>query len=76
MQYWDDFRDKHGFQGGDAIPKGVEIYRTVYVRYLNALLKHLGSGIRVIAYNRPGLHNYCLIRVVTAAAALSATNGS
>jgi hypothetical protein len=61
MQYWDAMHDKFGFDDGEAIPAGAELYRTVYVRYLNVALKRLGSSVRVVAYNRPGVHNHVLI---------------
>ena len=61
MRFLDDMNDKYGFQDGTAIPEGVDFYREVYVRCLNALLEKHGSGIRVIAYDRPGVDNPCLI---------------
>jgi len=64
MNYWDDMRDKYGFNDGGAIPAEAFALRSVYVKVLNALLESRGSNVRVREYNRPGVHNPCLIIVV------------
>ena len=61
MRFWDDMQSKWGFNDGDAIPEGVEAYRTVYIQAVNRLAEQLDSQVRAVAYNRFGLHNYCLI---------------
>lgn len=61
MQFWEDMRSKWGFNDGGAIPAGIEDYRTVYIQAVNCLAEQLDSQVRAVAYNRPGLHNYCLI---------------
>lgn len=66
MQYWDQMRDKYGFDEGSNIPPHAYALREVYVKVLNALLEKRGSKTRVAVFDRPGLHNGCLINVVSA----------
>ena len=54
-------RTKYGFNGGGAVPDGAEIYRAVYIRAINKLAEQLGSRVRAVAYDRAGVHNWCLI---------------
>ena len=61
MRYWDDMRTKYGFNDGGAVPDGAEVYRTVYIRAVNQLAEQLSSGVRATAYDRAGVHNWCLI---------------
>src|SRR5262249_8325871 len=56
---------KYGFQDGDAVPPDAWAARTVYVHALNVLLARHGSQVRVMAYDRPGVHNECMILTVT-----------
>ena len=67
MQYLDDMLSKWGFDEGETMPPGVEAYREAYVTTLNTLLEAKHSTIRVIAWDRPGLHNWCMIAHVSAA---------
>lgn len=60
MQFWSEMDTKYGFSDGEAIPPGIETYREVYLRAMNALLKRFDSNIRVVAYDRGGCHNWCL----------------
>ncbi len=64
MQYWGDMNDKYGFNDGQAIPAEAEIARKVYVTALNAVAANKGSKVRAIAWDRPGVHNGCLIVMV------------
>lgn len=64
MQYWDEMTDKYGFGDGGCEPPDARACREVYVRTLNALLVKHGSDVRVICYDRPGVHNSCLIVTV------------
>ena len=66
MKYFDDMLSKWGFSDGECEPEGVECYRAVYVQTLNTLLDITQSNVRVVAWNRPGVHNTCLIVHVTA----------
>lgn len=61
MRFWEDMQSKWGFSDGDAIPTGIEAYRTVYIRAVNRLAEQLDSQVRAVAFNRAGLHNFCLI---------------
>jgi hypothetical protein len=61
MRFWDDMQHKFGFSDGEAVPDGAEVYRAVYIRSVNTLATQLGSAVRVVAYDRPGVHNWCLI---------------
>lgn len=61
MRYWDDMRTKYGFNDGGAVPDGAEVYRAVYIRAVNKLAEQLNSSVRAAAYDRAGVHNWCLI---------------
>ncbi len=62
MRFWNEMQDKYGFADGEAMPEGVEVFRTVYIRAVNALAAQLNSTVRAVAYDRPGIHNSCLIQ--------------
>lgn len=64
MKYWEDFNSKYGFSDGDATPPDAVAQREVYVTILNALAEKLNSAVRVAKYDRPGMHNYCLILTI------------
>jgi hypothetical protein len=66
MKYWDEMHSKWGFQDGEATPTGIEHYRTAYILAVNRLAEQLGSVCRVVAYDRLGMHNWCLILYVPA----------
>ena len=61
MKYWGDMTSKWGFSDGATIPEGAENYRAAYSLAVNALAIQLRSSIRVRGFDRPGLHNWCLI---------------
>lgn len=61
MRYWDDMGTKYGFNDGEAVPDGAGVYRAVYIRAVNQLAQQLGSSVRATAYDRAGVHNWCLI---------------
>lgn len=61
MRYWEEMRGKFGFGDGEQVPDGAAAYRAVYVATVNRLAEQLGSGLRAVAWDRPGLHNWCLI---------------
>jgi hypothetical protein len=54
-------RTKYGFNDGGAVPDGAEVYRAVYIRAVNQLAEQLNSNVRAVAYDRAGVHNWCLI---------------
>lgn len=61
MDYWEEMNSKWGFSDGEAVPPDAEQRREVYVTAINRLAERLGSAYRVEAYDRPGMHNWCLI---------------
>ena len=64
MKYWEEFQSKWGFGDGDAVPPDAQACRHVYVREINRLAADNGSAVRLLAYDRPGLHNcYLIVRV-------------
>lgn len=64
MQYWDEMNNKYGFGDGSAYPAGVELYRDVYVKTVNKLAENRNSDLRIVPFDRAGVHNYCLWMVV------------
>lgn len=65
MKYWEEFQSKWGFGDGDSIPPDACAIREVYVREINKLAAKRGSGVRLMAYDRSGMHNcYLITRVL------------
>jgi hypothetical protein len=56
---WRDFTNKYGFEDGEALNDGDYQARDKIVQILNETLKN--RGITAVVYDRPGLHNSCLI---------------
>lgn len=65
MRFWEDMQSKWGFSDGDAVPEGIEVYREIYIRAVNQLAEQLGSSVRIVAYDRFGVHNWCLVLMYT-----------
>lgn len=65
MKYFNDMCNKWGFSDGAAVPDTADVYREVYVTALNCIAEKLGSQTRVVAYDRPGMHNWCMIVCVS-----------
>ena len=64
MKYWEEYQCKWGFGDGDAVPPDAWALRYVYVREINRLAAAKGSAVRLIAYDRGGMHNpYLICRV-------------
>jgi len=61
MKYFDEMQTKWGFADGEAVPSGAEHYRTAYILAVNALAVRTGSEYRAYAFDRGGMHNWCLI---------------
>lgn len=59
---WTDFSSKHGFDDGDKVTDLDVQARNRIVAVLNVELK--GHGVTAVGYDRPGLHNYCLILIL------------
>lgn len=64
MQYWEEMNDKYGFGDGSAYPAGIELYRDVYLKTVNKLAENRNSELRIVPFDRGGVHNYCLWMVV------------
>ena len=61
---WDDFTDKYGFHDGASVePRDFEA-RSTLVEVLNEHEAMKTAGLRALEYDRPGLHNPCLLVVV------------
>ena len=67
MIYFEDMLEKHGFSDGEAVVDSFFDHREVYLRIINALAARNGSTCRMIAWNRPGVHNCCTIVTVSVA---------
>lgn len=61
MKYWEEFQTKWGFSDGENTPDDAWARRFVYVREINRKAEELGSKVRLIAYDRRGMHNSLLI---------------
>jgi hypothetical protein len=66
MKYWEDYQSKWGFGDGDAVPPDAALLRQVYCRELNRELQKRKSTVRLLAWDRPGVHNPLLILRVSA----------
>jgi hypothetical protein len=61
---WEDFTDKYGFCDGASVePRDFEA-RSTLVEVLNDHGAMKAAGLQALEYDRPGLHNPCLIVVV------------
>jgi len=64
MKYWEEYQSKWGFGDGDAIPPDARACREVYVREINKRAAARGSAVRLLAFDRTGMHNcYLILRV-------------
>ena len=59
---WDDFTSKYGFSDGETVENRDFRARKHLVRMLNKLPAM--KGLRAIEYDRPGVHNPCLVIVL------------
>ncbi len=65
MFHYREMLDKYGFNDGSDEPDNSLTARALYVTTLNMLAERLKSGFRVVAWDRPGMHNRCMIVYVT-----------
>ncbi len=65
MIYYEDMIDKYGFGDGEHEVDDSVSRRSLYITAINHLAKKLGSDYRVVAWDRPGMHNRCMIVRVT-----------
>ena len=57
MRYWEELNSTYGFSDGISAPEGIELYRKAYIIAVNLLAAEKNCKVRVVAYDRPGLHN-------------------
>jgi hypothetical protein len=61
---WEDFTNKYGFRDGASVePRDFEA-RAKLAEMLNDQEAMKTAGLRALEYDRPGLHNPCLLVVV------------
>jgi hypothetical protein len=58
---WDDFTEKYGFGDGAGVEQRDFDAREIIISKLNGLPAFKVSNVRAVAYDRPGVHNPCLI---------------
>jgi hypothetical protein len=63
MRYFDDFDSKFGFSGGDDIPEDAWAVRTAGTYIFNRTAERAGVPTRLIPLDRPGAHNWLLLRI-------------
>lgn len=61
MRFWEEMQGIYGFSDGESVPDGATTYRAIYIRSVNRLAEQLDSSVRVVAYDRVGVHNPCLV---------------
>lgn len=52
---------KYGFEDGEDVPVYAREARELIVKTINAVLEAKGSPVRAYAFDRAGMHNWCLI---------------
>lgn len=57
---YEEMRSKYGFDDGELVPPGADVYREVLIEAINAALGP-ERKVEAYAYDRPGCHNWCLI---------------
>lgn len=65
MNHYEDMRSKGGFGDGDNVSNSHFNIRSVYITTLNHLANKLGSNVRAVAWDRPGMHNPCMIVLIS-----------
>jgi len=61
---WDDFTDKYGFRDGACVERRDFEARSTLVEVLNDHAAIKAAGLQALEYDRPGLHNPCLLVLV------------
>ena len=61
---WDDFTGKYGFNDGEATEGRDYRVRTEICKRLNELPEMQQMKIRAVEFDRPGMHNGCLIVIL------------
>ncbi len=61
---WEDFTDKYGFSDGEGVEQRDFEARARLIEILNDHEAMKAAGLHLLEYDRPGLHNPCLVVVV------------
>ena len=62
MHYFEEmFNNKWGFSDGESFPPDAVAAREVYIQAINAHAERLNTSQRLVAFDRSGVHNPCLI---------------
>ncbi len=62
--WWDDFTSKYGFSDGASLEYRDFQARKILVRNINRSRNFKMSELRAVEYDRPGVHNSCLVVVL------------
>lgn len=60
-EFYSEMRSKYGFDDGSAVPFGAWIAREKFVHFMNARLPSGKHCPKLKVYDRPGLHNWCMV---------------
>ena len=60
---WEDFAEKFGFNDGDGTEGRDYRARDILVGLLNEQPEMKTAKVRAVAYDRPGVHNGCMILI-------------
>ena len=63
---WDDFCQKYGFGDGDLLEQRDFEARSTLVHLLNQAPGMQKAKLRAVEYDRPGMHNSCLVIILPA----------
>lgn len=58
---WDDFTEKYGFSDGASVEQRDFDARAIIISKLNNLPEFKANCVRAVVFDRPGVHNPCLI---------------
>jgi hypothetical protein len=58
---WEDFTNKYGFGDGEQVEERDFLARKHLLNLLNDTALFKSRGVRAIGYDRPGMHNSCLV---------------
>jgi len=61
MKYFEEYLVKYGFEDGSQVPDAAFTMRDMQVDVLNHFAEKKGSSVRFAQYNRPGMHNPCML---------------
>ncbi len=59
--WYNDFTEKWGFNDGGSVEQRDFDAREILIAKLNSLAEFKANNIRAVAFDRPGVHNPCLV---------------